>query len=227
MNKKFEQTMIQEYSSEKIALAKKMISSDAFYIIVCDALARKQPLSVVRMNDGERMIMEVSKGKVPSHFLTDDNWLKEYGLFRADLVKVGEDLFTAANTADYFAQFISGFFLPNFDVISLINPREIYVDGFYPYLWKNMNRQKELLKYNEGIAVVCRNSKKVAENLSAKYGANIISIEYDSWKDYPNALEQIGKSNAGLVLCSTGASGKNLNVEVSKKYGKVSLDVGS
>jgi|SRR3990167_1246213 len=218
--------MIQEYSIEKIALAKKMISSDAFYIIVCDALARKLPLSVVRMNDGERMIMEVARGRNPSHFLTDDNWLKEYGLYGADLKKVGEDLFTAANNSDYFAQFISGWFLPGFDVISLINQRDIYVDGFYPYLWKNADRHKELLKF-DGIAVVCRNSNQMAEKLLIGYGAKAIPIEYNSWKDYDSAMKQIGECDAHLILCSTGASGKLLNVEASKRYGKVCVDVGS
>lgn len=226
--KKFEQGMIQEYSIEKLELAKKMISSDAFYIIVCDALTRKTPLSVVRMNDGERMIMEVSKGRNPSHFLVDDNWLKEYGLYGADLKKVGEDLYKAANSADYFAQFISGWFLPSFDVISLIEPRDFYVDGFYPYLWKNADRTKELMKYDEGIALVCRNSQKQAAHLSEVYGTKIHPIEYNSWEDYDNAMERIGElGKHHLILCSTGASGKLLNVEASRRYGKVCIDIGS
>lgn len=221
-----QQGMMQEYSIEKIELAKKMISSDAFYIIVCDALMRKKPLSVVRMNDGERMIMEVAKGRNPSHFLTDDNWLKEYGLYGSNLNSVGMNLFEAANKSDYFAQFISGWFMPGFDVISLIEPRELYVDGFYPYLWKNADRQKELLKY-DGIAVVCRNSDKIAEKLLNNYGAKVIPIEYNSWEDYDIAIKKIGECDAHLILCSTGASGKLLNVEASKRYGKVCVDVGS
>lgn len=225
--KKFEQAMIQEYSNEQLAIAKKMISSDAFYIIVCDALVKKKHLSVVRMNDGERAIMNVSKGTAPSHFLLDDNWLKEYGLYGADLEKTGRDLFVAANSADYFAQFISGWFLPNFDVISLIEPRDMYVDGFYPYLWKNMDRVKELMKYDGGISVVCRNSISVSEKLFSTYGAKINPIEYASWKDYDSAMDAIGKSGTHLVLCSTGASGKLLNVQASKKHWKACLDVGS
>ncbi len=219
--------MIKEYSLEKLGLAKKMISSDAFYIIVCDALTRRSRLSVVRMNDGERAIMEFSVNGKKEFFLNDDKWLMEYGLYEADLKKVGEDLFIAANSADYFAQFISGWFLPNFDVISLIEPREIYVDGFYPYLWKDMDRVKELMKYDGGIAIVCRNSKNVAEKFLASYGTTVVPIEYDSWRDYGSAMDAVGKSNAHLVLCSTGASGKLFNVEVSKKYGKICLDVGS
>lgn len=220
--------VIQQYTPEQIALANKFLSPDAFLYVVMDALAKGKGLSVVGFGDGERSVMLYARGKQKAHYLNDAKYLAEYGLTGANLKTIGEDLYKAANEADYFCPLIHGIYLPAFDCIRICDPREVYVERLYPYAWVYMGRERELMKCSRGIAVVCRNSIKVATNLQNKYSATPIhAIEYTSWHDYDKALEGIRKSGMQLILCAVGQSGKNMIVEAAKKYNKVVLDIGS
>lgn len=218
--------IIQQYTPEQIALAKKFISPDAFLYIVMDALARGKGLSAVGFGDGERSVMLYARGKQKAHYLNDAKYLAEYGLTGANLKTIGEDLYRAANEADYFCPLVHGVYVPPFDVIRLAKPREQYVERLFPYAWVYMGRERELLKC-DSIAVVCRNSAQVSENLCKKYKHdNIDCIEYGSHKDYDSTLSDLSVTDAKLILCAVGQSGKYLIVEAAKS-GKVVLDVGS
>jgi hypothetical protein len=84
------------------------------------------------------------------------------------------------------------------------------------------------MKYTGGIGIVCRNPDKIINRLYLNYNkSDYETANYDSWKDYDKCLEEIGKMKSHLILISSGASGKYLCVEASRKFGKVVLDVGS
>lgn len=217
-----------EVSEFQISQAKKFISTDALFIIVCDALARKKSLSVVRMGDGEKAIILHAKGQDKWSFLNDPKWLKEYGLIDAEIKKVGENLIKAASESDYFCPNIYGIQKGNYDVMGICEPRDYYGEGLFAHTWAYMGRVNALMKYDGGIGVVCRNANEIADRLFMKYGRRDIEFaDYDSWKDYDSALDFIGQMKAHLILISAGASGKYLCVEAAKKYGKVVLDTGS
>lgn len=219
---------IKQVSNEQIATAKRFISPDAFFIIVANALCRKEKLSAIRMGDGEKALMLYAQGKPMWDFLRDEGWLKEYGLWGADLKQVGEMLIKAANDADWFCPNIYGVQKGNYDVIGMVKPRQLYVEGLYTYAWGYMGRADTMLKYDGGAGIVCRNAKIVAENLQKKYGIEKIEYaEYSNWTDYATALQGIMAMKAGLVLCSTGAGGKYLPIEAANITGKVILDAGS
>lgn len=220
--------IVKEYNKEELTRAKQYLSSDALLIHVCDALARKKPLSLVRMGDGEKMIVKYSQGEAPHRYLTDKIWLQEYGLWKADLKKVGQDLIKAANEADFFCPNISGLVYPKYEMLSFMPKREQYGEGLFAHSWLYMGRVPELMNYSGGIAVVCRSSINISYDLGKKYNKiGIHSIDYDSWKDYDRALELISLIPAHLILVSAGASGKYLVVEAAKKTGKVVIDTGS
>lgn len=221
---------IQKYGKEARGQALQYGSSDALLLFVCDAIHRRLPLSTVRLGDGERCLIEYVLTGTMSRYLMDPIWLKEYGLYEADLQKVGRSLLNAAKEVDYLCPNISGLTLPKYEIISVLPPRERYYEGLYAHTWLYMGRVKELMDYPGGVGIVCRNSKEVADRLFMKFGRNLLHAEhteYGSWRDYPSALEAIGKMKTNLVLVSAGPSGKYLCVEASKKWGKVVLDTGS
>lgn len=221
---------IQNYSSEAKESAMKYISCDALLLFVCDALSRKTSLSTVRMGDGERMIIDYYKTGHKAKYLTDNVWLLEYGLLGADIRKVGENLLASAQFADWLCPNISGLTIPKYEILSVLPPRDYYAEGLYAHTWLYMGRITELMNYTEGIGLICRNSKEVADRLFMKFGKPVLNTEtcdYDSWKDYDTCLAEIGKMKAHLILVSAGPSGKYLCVEAAKKWGKVVLDTGS
>ena len=221
---------IQKFDQEKLEQASKYLSSDALFIFVCNALARRSALSTVRMGDGERALIEYANGRGVANFLRNKEWLVEYGLLGADLQKIGNDLKEAAICTDFLCPNISGLMLPKYEILHLLPPKDFFGEGLYAHTWLYMGRVVELMKYDGGIGVVCRNSAKVADRLFMKYGSQLLNMEhadYGSWQDYPRALEAIGKMKVHLILVSAGPSGKRLCVDAARKYGKVVLDTGS
>lgn len=220
--------LIKGYSENELRLIKKYISCDALLLIICDAIARKKPLSVVRLSDGERSIMKYSIGQSKAHYLNEEKWLKEYGLMGADLKKIGEDLFKASQESDYLCANISGFFNINYGVHDLIQEREVYAEAYYGYVWKNSGRIAELFKENISGGVVTRKAVETAERLKANYNFNACETAvYDSWMDRERVLDEIGNMKSHLILCAGGASIKYLCVEAAKIHNKVVLDAGS
>ena len=221
---------IQNYSPQARQEAMKYISCDALLLFVCHALANKNPLSTVRMGDGEKALIKFTKTGEKAHFLSSGEWLLEYGLKGADLKKVGHSLIEAAHTTDYLCPNISGLTIPKYEILSILPPRDFYCEGLYAHTWLYMGRVPELMNYDGGIGIICRNSKEVADRLFMKFGKVVLNAEYadfDSHEDYMPCLEAIGKMKANLILIAAGPSGKLLCVEASRKFGKVVLDTGS
>lgn len=221
---------IKNYSPDQKSSAMKYISCDALLLFVCHALHNRSALSTVRMGDGEKAIIKYLQTGETAKYLLDPVWLKEYGLLDADLKRIGQTLLDAAQYADWMCPNISGLTLPKYEILSCLPPRDYYAEGLYAHTWLYMGRIPELMSYEHGIGIVCRNSKEVADRLFMKFGRAVLnaeSVDYDSWKDYSKSLEAIGKMRANLILVSAGPSGKFLCVEAAKKYGKVVLDTGS
>lgn len=221
---------IKEYDPNNLETAKRWIHSDAMFINIADALARRNPLSTVRMGDGEKAILAVAKGAIPAKFLIDKSWLKEYGLYGADLKRIGENLYEAAKRATFLCPNIVGLSRPKYEILSLLPNRKYYGGGLYAHEWLYMGRVPELINYSGGVGIVCRNADDVKDRLFMKYGKVAMdyeTAEYGSFLNYSDALRSIEKMRANLILISAGPSGKMLCVEAAEKTGKVVLDTGS
>ena len=217
-----------EYTPIQIEQAKRYISCDALFILVMNALARKEPFSVVRMGDGEASILRMRTGGPMAKHLVNKDWLKEYGLLGADMKILMAQLWLATEHSDVYCPNISGLCLTKYEIISLGKQREMYGEGLFAHTWLYMGRVEELMLYEGRIGVVCRNSKDISMRLFNKYSKpDIEASEYNSWTDYYKCLDEIGKMKSHLILVSAGPSGKYLCVEASKKFGKVVLDTGS
>lgn len=220
--------ILRKYSDTELAIIRKYISCDALMLIICDAIVRANPLSIVRFSDGERAIMRYARGGNQTHYLSESKWLTEYGLTGADLKQIGEDLFKASEEADIICPNISGFFNPNFGVLDLIKARDIYAEAYFGYVWKSSGRLKDLFDENIPIGIVTRNSEIVAQRL--RYNLKHESFEtanYNSWQDADKAIEAIGKMKSQLIFCAGGASMKYLCVKAARLHNKVVIDAGS
>ncbi len=214
-------------SDDKIREAHQFLSTDALFVLVGNALRRKHRLSVIRMGDGEKSIIEFSHGAPARHFLLDAGWLTEYGLVGADLSLVGNSLMWAADHADYLCPNPAGLIYPAYDIVPLLAKRAQYGEGLFAHTWAYMGRVNELMKYDGGILVVCRGAAHIADALSSKFRVSVTSVEHATWQDHLPALRAIGDSPAHLVLVSAGPAGKELIVEAAERYNKVVIDTGS
>lgn len=220
--------ILRKYSDDELAVIKKYISCEALMLIICDAVASDKPLSIVRLSDGERSIMRYARGQSQTHYLYEKKWLTEYGLWGADLQVIGEDLYRASEEADIICPNISGFFNPNYGVLDLIKPRDIYAEAYFGYVWKNSGRLKDLLDTKIPMGIVTRNANEIAQRLKTNFAHEEFETSvYNSWKDKDRVIEEIGKMKSNLIFCAGGASMKYICVIAAKKYNKVVIDAGS
>ena len=220
--------ILRKYSEEELTQLKKYVSCDALMLLVCDAIAGEKPLSIVRFSDGERAIMRFAKGGNPTHYLNESKWLTEYGLMLADLKVIGSDLFKASEEADIICPNISGFNNPNFGVLDIIKPRQIYAEAYFGYVWKSSGRLKDLLDEKIPIGIVTRNAEAVAQRLRSSTGhESFETAMYSSWEDSDRVIDEIGKMKSRLIFCAGGASIKYLCVKAARLHKKVVIDAGS
>ena len=204
----------------------KILSSDALAAQIVDRIKRGVPTSVIRMSDGERAIMAVSRGEPAAGFLNDQNWLRRYGLMGANLRQVGADLLWAGKEADYLACTISGLFWNIFRVHPYFPERQQFIDQFYPQMWNCTDRVGAVLRAGP-VLVLHREHARLAPLLAKKYGlSDIDGAILNSWQDHNKLLVQVKAHLAKTVLVSGGASGKPFCVRLAKETGKVVLDVG-
>jgi hypothetical protein len=217
---------IQAYTRDTIDAAKTYLSSDALLLLVCDALARAEPFSTVRMGDGEKAILDYANALPAASFLTNRTWQEEYGLVGADYYKVAAGLRQAARTANILCLNTAGLMLPNYDIAPYLAPRSLYGEGLYAHSWAYMGRVYDLMKYTGEIAVVCRDSQYIARELAHKFRRPFVSVEYASWRDADEVKRLLTGTRIGLVFVSGGPSGKVVCTELAA-VGKVAIDVGS
>jgi hypothetical protein len=219
--------MIQPYSDDTLLQARKYLSSDALFLMVCSALARHTPLSVIRMGDGEKAIVDFADGRRPARdFLLKQSWQEEYGLVDANYRQVGADLLYASAYADILCLNTAGLYLPQYAIQQRVAARPFYGEGLFAHSWAYMGRIWHLMKYTGDIVVVCRNAAKVSHDMAVKFSRPFLYAEYGCWKDYPIVIDAIRYAKPGLVLVSGGPSGKKLCVDMAR-FGMVALDTGS
>jgi hypothetical protein len=216
---------IQPYSNDTITAAMTYLSSDALLLLVCDALARHEPFSAVRMGDGEKAILDYATGRADPAFLHDIQWQEEYGLIGADYHQVASGLMLASRGASVLCLNTAGLTKPNYAIAPYVAPRTLYGEGLFAHSWAYMGRVYDLMKYPGEIAVVCRESQYIARELAQKFRRPFISVEYGSWRDACEVRRLLGGQSIGLVLVAGGPSGKALCVDLAAD--KVVLDIGS
>lgn len=200
-----------DLSAEKIKICERTISPTTFYMLVGDALVNSKPLSVVRMADGEREL--INSARRESWNLDDpvtinqpdpEAWLKKMGCLGLSKRELIRRLEAAANECTYFAPSMSGLQQSNYSVYNLFNYRDLYVDSFFHNVWTE-EMKIELFKAAKHVLFIHRNTASAdAMQIRAKWalGVKVTYLKMEMWQQSEEVIEKASKIPAPLVLFS-------------------------
>jgi hypothetical protein len=209
----------------------KTISSKAILSLVGSALLEQTSLSIVRMGDGERAILDADPTKPFVAFDgKHDDWNRRLGIDGEPLDRLQRDIIEAGNSCTYFAPSVSGISYTAYHLYQFFQPRLSYVDNFYVNDWTNQMIQM-LLEASHGIYIIHRDYVKIIQNFQKNYHFTkpvlFDGCVKDSWKDNDEVIEAAIRSPAQLILFSAGPGGKIIGPTIAKTKNKIVLDVGN
>lgn len=212
-------------SEDKRSIALSTISSNSFYYVILDHILKNIPMSVVRMGDGERLILEDYKNgsnSLKNRF--NDEWINRMGLVDIDIEYLANSLIRAANTCTYFAPNINGLVKDNFYLYEYFNKRDIYIDNFFVNYF-SQGRINLLYREAKTVAILNRNDD-ILHSFLEKSDTQITYLPFKitNWNQYQEVAEQVIKSKAKLVLVS---GYKELCPYISTNGSTICLDIGN
>ena len=210
------------------------ISANTFYLLVRDALDRHQPLSVIRIADGEKKIVEhcrmTSNDGILEPFAGfSEDWLRQYGCLGISKQLIYDRITEAWMECTWRAPSVSGITNPAYDVYELFDTRDKYVDNFFPNSWSD--EQKLDLFKAAGHVIFVHGNRSLADamqNRARKYhGVKVSWLELRSWEQADGVIEAADRlKDAPLVIFSAGPAGKYIGPRIAA-CGKVTLDIGA
>lgn len=207
------------------------VSSRAIFAMVGDAIMRKQSLSVVRMGDGEKRILEADPAQPFTEFnSTHDEWNTRLGIAEMPVGDLQKNIIEAGNTCTHFAPSISGISMPKYFLYDFFQPRDRYFDNFFVNDWtKDMIRM--LFEASGGVFIIHREYQKIIQNFQANYSftkeVTFDGCTKDNWTDNQAAIEAASESSAQLILFSAGPGGKIIGPRIAQAENKIVIDVGN
>lgn len=226
---------LEALSDEQLLRCLNTISPHVFYMIVGNALHTKRSLSVVRMADGEKLLMDLcDRGGDPTAPIAPTlqfpkDWLERFGVSDIPKNVLKNRLIRAANECDYFAASLAGIQFPEFNV-DYFSERGVYVDNFFPNNWDE-TMKINLFKKAGHVLMIHRNTHTAdAMQIRAKYalGVKVTYIKLTNWKEAEDVIEKAHKVDAPLVLYSAGPASKIIGPAIASggNIPKVTLDIG-
>lgn len=212
--------------------ASKIMSYHAFFHIVVKHLKCNIPMSIVRMADGEKMILDIyhkQKKKNMSikelmSIFTEEEWEVRMGMVNATVEDIVKGLYEAESLATYFAPSVSGLYLDIYKVKEYFPPRNFYIDVFWHNDFKP-HQIKEIYELGNKITVIHsdKNLKEILKNKSNdKYTFNYVHLS--NWDQADTVIEEVGKSDSKLILVS---GSKRIGPNLATRYDKICLDIGN
>jgi|SRR5579859_228444 len=211
-------------SFNALAAAERTISSNAFFYIVAHNILNHTALSVVRMGDGERLLLDANgaDGEIIRRF--DDAWLERMGLTGMTYGELRRRLQLAVDTTQYFAPSITGLVNKSFDLHSYFSHKKL-VDNFFINQW-DAAQKEELLMKADGVLLIHANAE-IADAMQRKYTRFKVSfLKLSMWDQTEDVIAKSRTNPAQLVLFSGGCAGKYIGPAIAKQ-GKVVIDVGN
>jgi hypothetical protein len=218
-------------TQSQIDICENTISANAFYHLVTDALDRHEELSIVRMADGERKLLEhcsVNPEGILQPFggLTEQ-WLTRFGVTGIPRATLRDRIEAAAEQCTWLAPSLSGLTHPEYDTYGLFRKRERYVDNFFPTLWDD--EQKIQLFRQARHVLFIHNSRNLADAMQGRalayIGVKVSYLPLSNWVQAKGVITAALRTDARLVLFSAGPASKIIGPKIAKA-GKVTLDIG-
>lgn len=217
----------QELSDLQKYYCYKTISTNVFYMMVGDYLVRRKPFSVVRMGDGERILLDICKagGKITDRF--DEKWIARLGLLGITNKELQFRIDSAAYNCTMFAPSVTGIVNDHFNLYDLVE-MHIYADNFFCNAWTT-DMQIDLYK-EAGHVLIIHGNPNTANALQSRaekfLGVKVSFIQMNNWDESERVVKQARADGAPLVIFSAGPAGKFIGPEIAKDN-KVVLDIGN
>lgn len=223
----------QKLNLDQIELCVKTISSNTFYMLVNDALLSNRNLSVVRMGDGERQIIDWCRKHDDTDMLDSHNagWLNRLGCFGIRSGEIMRRLHLAGNDCTYFAPSVSGILHEGFHLHSLFKPRDFYVDNFFVNAWTE-EMKIALFRTAKHVLFIHRNTAAAdVMQIRAKYALDVkvTFLKLESWEQADDVIAKAAAIDAPLTLFSAGPASKYIGPAIAKggRIAKVTIDIGN
>jgi len=208
------------------------ISAHTFYMIVGDALCTGEPLSVVRMGDGECAILKLPDTDelitIPGF---GEDWIEPLGLTGITNREARRRVILAAESCSHFAPSVTGIYRPDYDLYQFFPARQRYVDNFFVNIWDE--KMKIELFQKAGHVLFIHRNAHTADSLQLRaqgnIGVKVTYLQLKDWKQADEVVEKAARIDAPLVLFSAGPAGKYIGPEISEggNIPKVVLDIGN
>lgn len=209
---------------ESMAIAERTMSSSSFFYVVLHHLQLKLPMSVVRMGDGECILLsqDFADDEIVEFF--DENWLRRMGMYNITYGELRDRLTRAANNCDYFAPSVTGLIKNDYNLYKFFVHQKL-VDNFFVNMWTSA-QILELYETSLGITLIHSN-RNLGDEMIKKYSRFDASfVELSSWEQTEDVIKQVSEKQHQLVLFSAGCAGKYIASEIAKQC-KVVIDVGN
>lgn len=192
--------------------------------IIPQALYARQPLSIVRMSDGEEKIFSYCKAHPDTAPMLQfsQEWRNRFGVEGITCGEMYGRLSAAARECTYFAP--DGgeeFFLKHFPA------RLPFAEIYFPHRWTRKQRVR-LLQLAGSVTVVNANIE-VASRIAALYNPNPLAVCFvplRNWRGSEDAIRSCAAQDCPLVFVSAGPASKYIIPRIAQQ-GKVVLDMGS
>ncbi len=214
-------------------LAKSYISPNAFLALVGDALLSGDPLSVVRMGDGERILLNATANADPDAVCGafDLAWRQRMGIEGITNGLLHDRILRAGNECQYFAPSVSGLTQPAYDLYRYFEARDKYVDNFFVNVW-DQDAKAELFKA-AGRVLLLHGNRGLADAMQIRardrFGVKVEYLELSSWQQAELVSNKALISEAKLVLFAGGPASKYIAEKIAEMSAvpKVVLDLGN
>lgn len=217
-------------------LAYRTVSAWSFFYIVGDYLLNNRPLSIVRMGDGERSIIDLCI-KASANGTTVNSPIDIYdqakrqnmgldGLTYKDLYR---RLLRAGNDCTYFAPSVSGLTQEAYSLHHYFHQRESYIDNFFVNIW-DYEAKATLYKAAGSILFIHKNpntAASITRQCKDRFNIDVEFIQMDKWQQAEATIEQARSSSARLVLFAAGPASKYIASDIVQGTNKIALDLGN
>ncbi len=191
-------------------------------LLFTEVLARLkagEPTSVIRMNDGEKAILEYCKRQPPSTICRryDEGWCARFGVTGITCAEIERRLLLAATTCTYFGS--------GCGIHHLLPPLDNYTNPMYTYEWERAWKS-ELFAAAGTILAINRDASKIEEMRDPRFTkARIFHMSINDWRQSDTVMEAADTTDIRLILLSGGPPSKYLAPALAKKN-RVVLDIG-
>jgi len=227
--------MIERLNARQRTVCQDTISPNTFFMLVGDALMSQEPLSLVRMGDGEKYLFQHCQKGLPDVTVKPPNspfneqWLRGLGCYDIPNAEMVRRLKIAAEESTYYAPNIMGIQMESFSVADLFAYRKRYVDNWFVRTWSR-KLQDQLLRASRQVLFINADKKAHATftNRMLSLGLMADCIEMSTWRQADSVIEQAKSNVAPLVLFAGGPASKHIAPAIATTgcKPKVVLDLG-